>query len=126
MNPNQFTSDSISDQTKAYCLDNFGYPDLAEYFMPAFKKNWKDRLEDGRKPKWKDPDLALKRWVREASPRGQIYNIKSWESALAACKEKEFRKPINIKLPIMKTTPQPTDRLAAQKELKKALLMLQT
>lgn len=63
MKPEDFKLSDISSQTKQYCLDNFGYDDLAEYFYPEFMENWRYRLTCKKSawPKWSDPDLALKR-----------------------------------------------------------------
>ena len=126
MKPSDFKITDISEQTKKYCLDNFDYLDLAEYFYKPFVTNWRDRLEDGRKPKWKSPDLALKKWVREASPRGQMYNAGKWEEALAWCKAKERKqapKEVIEKISTaFKTTPPPVDMEKQRAKMKKLRL----
>jgi len=123
-NPDNFNTEDITTVTKDYCLDNFGYYDLAEMFYPAFIRNWRDRLEDGRKPKWKDPDLALKRWVRESSPRGNMFNVKTWEAAIDKCKTKMNKETPKIPIPKMKTTPKRADKKLAREEVRKMFEVL--
>ena len=125
-NPDNFKFSDISEQTKKYCFDNFSYYDLAEMFYPAFMRNWRDRLEDGRKPKWKDPDLSLKRWVRESSPRGNIYSVKIWEAAIEKCKAKMNKEKPKIPLPKIKTTPKKADKRIAREEIEKMFARLKT
>lgn len=124
MKPTQdnFKVSDISEQTKLYCFYHFGYEDLAEMFYPAFMTNLRDRIEDGRKPKWKNPDLALKRWVRESSPAGSMYKASKWEQALKKCKARQCKEEIPVPVPKMKTTPEKQDRRVAMKELKKMII----
>jgi len=80
---------SLEDHRK-YCAGKWGYPMLVDVFCPYFMRNWEDRIKDGRPPKWKDPNLAFMRWIRESSPGHQFYNASKWEAYIELAKQKEF------------------------------------
>jgi len=124
-NPNNFKVSDISEQTKLYCFYQFGYENLAEYFYSAFKANWIDRIEKGKPPIWKNPDLALKTWVRRSSPtaiRENMYSARVWEMAIAWCKDKQYQEEIKVPVPVIKTTPKPVNRELMSKNLKKLII----
>lgn len=79
----------VTEDHRSYCLDRGWPPKIADVFLPRFVTWWKDLLADGRKPKWRNPDLAFKNWIRNSSPltvHKSFYNPAQWEKDLEQAK----------------------------------------
>ncbi len=113
----------VSPELRLWSENKYGFSNLPDVFLSRFKNNWLDRIEDGRAPKWKDPELALRRWVREASPSGGMYKANEWEAALQQCKAAQRKESIKVPLPDIKVKPK-WDRkigMKAVEEMKRRL-----
>lgn len=89
MMPDNF---SVTEEHRKYCLER-GWPaKLPDVLLPRFVSWWRAIIDDGRKPKWKDANLAFRNWIRRSSPLSempQFYNAKQWELDCARAKRME-------------------------------------